>query len=53
LGQLLLDAGLLHLAGLGLNTVLLYVDESNSAAVRLYRKLGFGTYSTDVQYQLG
>jgi mycothiol synthase len=53
LGQLLLDAGLLYLAGLSLNTVLLYVDESNSAAVRLYRKLGFGTYSTDVQYQLG
>jgi mycothiol synthase len=53
LGQLLLDAGLLHLAGLGLNTVLLYVDESNSAAVRLYRKLGFGTYSADVQYELG
>ena len=52
LGSLLLRAGLAHLRGLGLTTVLLYVDESNTAAVRLYRNLGFETFTTDVQWAL-
>jgi ribosomal protein S18 acetylase RimI-like enzyme len=30
--------------------VLLYVEQDNPAAVRLYRRAGFETFSTDVQY---
>ena len=44
-------AGLAHLSGLGLPAVLLYVDESNTAAVRMYEGLGFTRWSTDVMYQ--
>ncbi|AGZ46404.1 mycothiol synthase [Actinoplanes friuliensis] len=50
LGAALSIAGLRHLAGLGLSDALLYVDESNEAAVALYRRLGFDIYSTDVMY---
>jgi mycothiol synthase len=51
LGKALSVAGLQHLAGAGLTDALLYVDESNEAAVRLYRGLGFDVYSADVSYQ--
>jgi mycothiol synthase len=50
LGAALSVAGLRHLAGLGLAEALLYVDESNTAAVALYRRLGFEIFSTDVMY---
>jgi len=50
LGAALSVAGLQHLAETGLTQAMLYVDESNTAAVALYRKLGFEIYKTDVMY---
>ncbi|GGN14959.1 mycothiol synthase [Actinoplanes campanulatus] len=51
LGAALSVAGLRHLAGAGLTVSSLYVDESNTAAVKLYRRLGFEVYKTDVNYR--
>jgi mycothiol synthase len=51
LGASLSVAGLRHLAGRGLTEAMLYVDESNTAAVALYRRLGFEIYRADVSYQ--
>ncbi|MBM2617316.1 mycothiol synthase [Actinoplanes sp. LDG1-06] len=50
LGAALSVAGLRHLAGQGLTVASLYVDESNTAAVALYRRLGFEIYKTDINY---
>jgi mycothiol synthase len=50
LGKTLLVAGLRHLIADGLDTVLLYVDESNTTAVQLYRRMGLTTFAADVQY---
>lgn len=50
LGKLLTNAGLLHLASLGLESVILYVDGSNTKAVQLYRNSGFTQRRVDVQY---
>jgi len=50
LGTPLTLAGLAHLAGRGLDTVLLYVESDNEAALRLYRRLGFADYAVDTVY---
>ncbi|HTZ45813.1 MAG TPA: mycothiol synthase [Jatrophihabitans sp.] len=53
LGSALLAAGLRHLTGRGLGTVLLYVEQDNATAVHLYEKAGFGRYAVDIQYAAG
>jgi mycothiol synthase len=50
LGTALTLAGLGLLRERGLTQAMLYVDETNSAAIALYRKLGFARWSTDVSY---
>jgi mycothiol synthase len=50
LGLALLSAGLEYLTTSGVREVLLYVDDSNTAAMRLYRRYGFTPYDLDVQY---
>jgi mycothiol synthase len=51
LGRALTDLGLAHLRGRGLNQVLLYVDEDNAAAVRLYEGRGFRRFAVDVSWR--
>ncbi|WP_033424060.1 mycothiol synthase [Actinomadura flavalba] len=50
LGRTLTLTGLHHLRDKGVPAILLYVDESNTAAVRLYRSLGFVPHTVDVMY---
>ena len=50
LGVALTLAGLHHLRGKGLREVMLYVEADNTAAVAMYRKLGFADWDSDVAY---
>jgi mycothiol synthase len=53
LGPALTLIGLHSLRDRGLSDVLLYVDESNTAAVKTYERLGFTRHATDVMYCRG
>ncbi|WDZ87917.1 mycothiol synthase [Micromonospora cathayae] len=54
LGRALTAAGLTYLRRQrGLDRVMLYVDESNTAAVALYRRAGFAHWCAHVNYQRG
>ncbi|MGB1723974.1 MAG: mycothiol synthase [Ilumatobacteraceae bacterium] len=47
LGTALTASGLVHLIDLGLREVMLFVDESNTAARAMYRSLGFTEHHSD------
>ncbi len=51
LGPALLVRGLQHLAVRGCTEVLLYVDDDNAGAMRLYERLGFAGFDADSQWQ--
>jgi len=51
LGRALTDLGLAHLRARGLTEVLLYVEEDNAAAVRLYESRGFRRFAVDVAWR--
>lgn len=51
LGKALLLQGLSYLRGLGLGEVILYVDDDNTTAMRLYERMGFTRAHADVTYE--
>lgn len=50
LGRSLTVAGLRHLRDAGHGRVILYVEADNPAAIRVYERLGFDRWDTDVQF---
>jgi mycothiol synthase len=51
LGRALTLAGIAYLRDRGLRQVMLYVDEDNAPAVRMYTSLGFSRWHVDVMYR--
>jgi mycothiol synthase len=51
LGKALTVVGLRYLRALGLPEAMLYVEEDNEAAIRVYTALGFTHWDTDVMYR--
>jgi mycothiol synthase len=51
LGRALTMAGLTYLRRSGLADVMLYVDEDNTAAVRMYQAIGFTLWTADVMFR--
>jgi mycothiol synthase len=51
LGRALTIAGLQYLRGRGLTQAMLYVDESNTGAIKVYESLGFAQWDKDVSYR--
>ena len=51
LGRALTMTGLHYLRSRGLPEVMLYVDEDNPPAIRLYESLGFSHQGTDVMFR--
>lgn len=51
LGRALTVTGLRYLRSRGLSEAMLYVDESNTRAIRLYESLGFTHSGTDVMFR--
>jgi len=52
LGRLLTLVGLHHLRNRGLNSVLLYVESDNQAAIATYQRLGFQRVGVDALYRI-
>src|SRR5689334_21375798 len=53
LGRALTLAGLRHLRDLGVDQAMLYVDEDNVPAIRMYEGLGFTRTTVDAMYRRG
>ncbi|MCI2419685.1 mycothiol synthase [Saccharopolyspora sp. K220] len=50
LGRSLTVAGLRYLRDIGCRQVMLYVEADNEPAIKIYQRLGFGKWDTDVQF---